>query len=68
MPDVTLTTLQGLKQRGEKIVMLTSYDATFAAASCAAGVEVLLVLLLDVLQLGFRAVDACLYVLDMFVH
>ncbi|MBP9955522.1 MAG: 3-methyl-2-oxobutanoate hydroxymethyltransferase [Pseudomonas sp.] len=43
MPDVTLTTLQGLKQRGEKIVMLTSYDATFAAASCAAGVEVLLV-------------------------
>ncbi|MFW9605615.1 MAG: 3-methyl-2-oxobutanoate hydroxymethyltransferase [Pseudomonas sp.] len=43
MPDVTLTTLRGLKQRGEKIVMLTSYDATFAAASCAAGVEVLLV-------------------------
>ncbi|SDT27381.1 3-methyl-2-oxobutanoate hydroxymethyltransferase [Pseudomonas oryzae] len=43
MPDVTLTTLQGLKQNGEKIVMLTSYDATFASASCAAGVEVLLV-------------------------
>ncbi|MCL7461980.1 3-methyl-2-oxobutanoate hydroxymethyltransferase [Pseudomonas sp. NW5] len=43
MPDVTLTTLRGLKERGEKIVMLTSYDATFAAASCAAGVEVLLV-------------------------
>jgi len=43
MPDVTLTTLQALKQRGEKIVMLTSYDATFATAACAAGVEVLLV-------------------------
>ena len=28
MPDVTLTTLQGLKQKGEKIVMLTCYDAT----------------------------------------
>ncbi|MDO7895095.1 hypothetical protein Q5Z23_36265, partial [Pseudomonas aeruginosa] len=26
MPDVTLTTLQGLKQSGEKIAMLTCYD------------------------------------------
>lgn len=43
MPDITLTTLQGLKQRGEKIVMLTCYDATFAQASSAAGVEMLLV-------------------------
>ncbi len=43
MADVTLTTLRTLKQNGEKIVMLTSYDATFAAAACAAGVEVLLV-------------------------
>jgi len=43
MPDVTLTTLQGLKQNGEKIVMLTCYDATFATAACAAGVEVLLI-------------------------
>ena len=43
MADVTLTTLRGLKQNGEKIVMLTCYDATFAAASCAAGVEVLLI-------------------------
>jgi 3-methyl-2-oxobutanoate hydroxymethyltransferase len=43
MADVTLTTLQGLKQRGEKIVMLTCYDATFARAACAAGVEVLLI-------------------------
>ncbi|CAD5378817.1 3-methyl-2-oxobutanoate hydroxymethyltransferase [Pseudomonas sp. OF001] len=43
MADVTLTTLRTLKQNGEKIVMLTSYDATFATAACAAGVEVLLV-------------------------
>lgn len=43
MPDVTRTTLQGLKQKGEKITMLTCYDATFAHAASQAGVEVLLV-------------------------
>jgi 3-methyl-2-oxobutanoate hydroxymethyltransferase len=43
MPNITLTSLQGLKQRGEKIVMLTCYDATFAQASSVAGVEILLV-------------------------
>ncbi|MCK9816195.1 3-methyl-2-oxobutanoate hydroxymethyltransferase [Pseudomonas sp. MAFF 302046] len=43
MPDITLTTLQSLKQKGEKITMLTCYDATFAHTSCQAGVEVLLV-------------------------
>ncbi|KIH85407.1 3-methyl-2-oxobutanoate hydroxymethyltransferase [Pseudomonas batumici] len=43
MPDITLTTLQGLKQKGEKITMLTCYDATFAHACCTAGVEVLLI-------------------------
>jgi 3-methyl-2-oxobutanoate hydroxymethyltransferase len=43
MPDITLTTLQSLKHKGEKITMLTCYDATFAHASCEAGVEVLLV-------------------------
>lgn len=43
MPDVTLSTLQSIKQSGGKIVMLTSYDATFSRASSAAGVEVLLV-------------------------
>ena len=32
MPDVTLTTLRALKQKGEKITMLTCYDATFADA------------------------------------
>ena len=43
MPDVTLTTLQSLKQSGEKIAMLTCYDATFAKVACQAGVDVLLV-------------------------
>lgn len=43
MSDVTLTKLQKLKQSGEKIVMLTSYDATFADAASRAGVEVLLI-------------------------
>ena len=43
MPDVTLTTLQGLKRKGEKIVMLTCYDATFAKTACEAGVEMLLI-------------------------
>jgi len=43
MPAVTLTTLNGLKAKGEKITMLTCYDATFAKAASEAGVEVLLV-------------------------
>ncbi|KAF1052588.1 MAG: 3-methyl-2-oxobutanoate hydroxymethyltransferase [Stenotrophomonas maltophilia] len=43
MPDVTLTTLQGLKQSGEKIAMLTAYDATLAQAASSAGVEMLLI-------------------------
>jgi ketopantoate hydroxymethyltransferase len=43
MPAITLTTLQGLKAKGEKITMLTCYDATFAQAASQAGVEVLLV-------------------------
>lgn len=43
MPDVTLTTLQALKQKGEKIVMLTCYDAIFARTACQAGVDVLLI-------------------------
>src|SRR5690606_27316402 len=43
MPDVTLSTLQSLKQNGEKIAMLTAYDATFAQAACQAGVDVLLI-------------------------
>lgn len=43
MPDITLTALQSLKLKGEKITMLTCYDATFAQAASQAGVEVLLV-------------------------
>ncbi|SDS92540.1 ketopantoate hydroxymethyltransferase [Halopseudomonas xinjiangensis] len=43
MPDVTLTTLNKLKQSGEKIVCLTAYDATFAHLECQAGVEVILI-------------------------
>jgi 3-methyl-2-oxobutanoate hydroxymethyltransferase len=43
MPDVTLTTLHDLKRKGEKITMLTCYDATFAHVASQAGVEVLLV-------------------------
>ena len=43
MPDITLTTLHRLKLKGEKIAMLTCYDATFAQAISQAGVEVLLV-------------------------
>ncbi|KAA0690471.1 3-methyl-2-oxobutanoate hydroxymethyltransferase [Halopseudomonas laoshanensis] len=43
MPDVTLTTLNKLKQNGEKITCLTAYDATFAKLVNEAGVEVILV-------------------------
>ncbi|HBB77385.1 3-methyl-2-oxobutanoate hydroxymethyltransferase [Stutzerimonas xanthomarina] len=43
MSDVTLTTLRGLKQKGEKIAMLTCYDATFAKTASEAGVEMLLI-------------------------
>jgi len=40
---VSLPRLQELRERGEKITMLTAYDATFAAVADAAGVECLLV-------------------------
>ena len=39
MPAVTLSTLQALKQKGEKIAMLTAFDATFAQLACQAGVD-----------------------------
>ena len=42
MPDVTLTTLQGLKQSGEKIAMLTCYDALTAEIFDRAGIDMLL--------------------------
>ena len=42
-PTVTLTTLEQMKQRGEKIACMTAYDASFAALLDAAGVDVVLV-------------------------
>ncbi len=43
MKAITLTQLQQMKQNGEKIAMLTAYDASFAALEHQAGVDVLLV-------------------------
>lgn len=43
MPEITLTSLQRMKQAGEKITMLTCYDATYAHAASTAGVETLLI-------------------------
>lgn len=40
---LSLPRLREMRQNGEKIVMLTAYDATFAAVADAAGVEVILV-------------------------
>ena len=39
----TLTTLQSMRNKGEKIVVLTCYDASFAALLEANGVDILLV-------------------------
>ncbi|NKB34110.1 MAG: 3-methyl-2-oxobutanoate hydroxymethyltransferase [Pseudomonadales bacterium] len=41
--NVTLTTLQSIKQQGEKFACLTAYDACFATILSEAGVDVLLV-------------------------
>ena len=40
---LSLPRLHELRQRGEKITMLTAYDATFAAVADAAGIECILV-------------------------
>src|SRR5215475_8422406 len=40
---VTIHTLRQMKERGEKIAMLTAYDATFARLFDEAGADVLLV-------------------------
>jgi 3-methyl-2-oxobutanoate hydroxymethyltransferase len=40
---ISLPRLQEMRERGEKITMLTAYDATFAAVADAAGVETILV-------------------------
>jgi 3-methyl-2-oxobutanoate hydroxymethyltransferase len=42
-PPVTLSTLDQMKERGEKIACLTAYDASFAVLLDAAGVDVVLV-------------------------
>ncbi|NQV70819.1 MAG: 3-methyl-2-oxobutanoate hydroxymethyltransferase [Pseudohongiella sp.] len=42
-PNVTLTTLRNIKQRGEKFACLTAYDACFASILSRAGVDLLLV-------------------------
>ena len=42
-PSITLPRLAEMRGRGEKITMLTAYDATYAAIADAAGVECLLV-------------------------
>ncbi len=43
MPDITINTLNEMKRQGEKIAVLTSYDASFTRLIEAAGVEVMLV-------------------------
>ena len=42
-PPVTLSTLNRMKADGEKIAMLTCYDASFSALLDRAGVDVLLI-------------------------
>ena len=42
-PRVTILTLRQMKERGERIAMLTAYDATFARLFDEAGADVLLV-------------------------
>lgn len=43
MKKVTINTLRKMKQAGERISMLTAYDATFARLFDGAGIEILLV-------------------------
>ena len=43
MPKVTINTLQAHKAAGEKFAVITAYDASFAGAIEAAGIEVILV-------------------------
>ncbi len=43
MPNKTVTTLIHMKQQGEKIAVLTAYDASFASLQEDAGVDVMLV-------------------------
>ena len=59
----SLTHLRKLRESGEKIVMLTCYDASFAALCDAAGVEILLVG--DSLGMVARGSETALIVADM---
>lgn len=43
MHDITIKTLNDMKARGEKIAVLTSYDASFTVQAEAAGIDVLLI-------------------------
>ncbi|WP_370417276.1 3-methyl-2-oxobutanoate hydroxymethyltransferase (plasmid) [Pantoea vagans] len=43
MPEITLTQLKKMKLCGEKIAMLTCYDATFAHECSRAGIDMLLI-------------------------
>lgn len=43
MPKIRISTLNTLREQGEKIACLTAYDATFARVLCEAGVDVILV-------------------------
>jgi 3-methyl-2-oxobutanoate hydroxymethyltransferase len=42
-PAVTVPSLRAMKQRAEKIVVVTAYDASFAAAAETAGIDIVLV-------------------------
>ncbi|HEY6986434.1 MAG TPA: 3-methyl-2-oxobutanoate hydroxymethyltransferase [Rhodanobacteraceae bacterium] len=42
-PPVTLPELREMKRRGDKIVVVTAYDASFAAAAESAGIDIVLV-------------------------
>ena len=42
-PPVTLPELREMKRRGDRIVVVTAYDASFAAAADAAGIDIVLV-------------------------
>jgi 3-methyl-2-oxobutanoate hydroxymethyltransferase len=43
LTSITLHTLQEMKQKGEKFVCITAYDALFTQLFCEAGIEVILV-------------------------
>ena len=43
MPRITVAEVQGMKQRGEKVVMLTAYDYPSARIADASGIDVILV-------------------------